>query len=47
MYRREKLIEIEATEAEEHAKNMQKIWAKKKTKILEWNDKKTEVEECF
>lgn len=47
MYRREKLIEIEATEAQERAKNLQKVCAKKKSKILEWNDKKTAVEECF
>ena len=47
MYRREQLIQATENEQEERAKNIQGIYAKKKAKIIEWNDKKTVTEDIF
>lgn len=44
MKRREELIEQSATEEEERIKNLIKVQSKKKKEIMEWKDKKDEIE---
>jgi hypothetical protein len=47
MFRREQLLQMSKSEEEERIKNSLMITAKKKAKIMDWNDKKTEIEEIF
>lgn len=44
MFRRERMIELSESEREEAIKNSLKIAAKKKKKLMEWNDQKTKIE---
>ncbi len=47
MFRREEEIQQSENEEKERLKNLTKIVMKKKAKIMDWNDKKTKVEEIF
>lgn len=44
MFRREREIEQSASEEEERMKNLLKVYDRRKREILEWKDKKTELE---